>query len=137
MANVMSLTAGRPETEVTEKAKRRRYSAEFKARILREAEACTKSGELGALLRREGLYSSHLTSWRAQAARGQVEALTPKKRGPKAKEADPRDKHISAMEREIAFLKRRAERAEALVELQKKVSQILGIALPTPDEDKT
>lgn len=137
MANVMSLTAGRPETEVTEKAKRRRYTAEFKARILREAEACTKPGELGALLRREGLYSSHLTSWRAQAARGQVEALTPRKRGRKAKEVDPRDKHISAMEREIASLKRRAERAEAIVALQKKLSQLLGIALPATEEDES
>ncbi len=137
MANVMSLTAGRPETEVTEKAKRRRYTAEFKARILREAEACSKPGELGALLRREGLYSSHLTSWRAQAARGQVEALTPKKRGPKAKEVDPRDKHIAVMEREIASLKRRAERAEAIVALQKKLSQLLGIALPATEEDES
>ena len=137
MANVMSLTAGRPETEVTEKAKRRRYTAEFKARILREAEACTKPGELGALLRREGLYSSHLTSWRAQAARGEAAALEPKKRGPKAKEVDPRDKHIAVMERQVAALTRRAERAEAIVALQKKLSQLLGIALPATEEDQS
>jgi len=120
MVNVMSLTAGRPETEVTEKAKRRRYTAEFKARMLREADACTKAGELGALLRREGLYSSHLTSWRAQAAGGELAALEPKKRGPKAKLTDPRDKQIAVLEREVARLGRRAERAEAIIEGPKK-----------------
>jgi transposase-like protein len=137
MTNVMSLTAGRPETEVTEKAKRRRYGAEFKARILREAAACAKPGEFGALLRREGLYSSHLTSWRAQAARGQLEALTPKRRGPKAVNVDPRDKHIAVMERQIAALTRRAERAEAIVALQKKLSQLLGIALPATEDEQS
>lgn len=134
MTNVMSLTAGRPDTQVTEKAKRRRYSAEYKARVLREADACTKTGELGALLRREGLYSSHLASWRSQAARGQLAALTPKKRGPKAKDTDPRDKQIAELEREVAKQLRRAERAEALVEIQKKLSQLLGIVLPTSEE---
>lgn len=120
MANVMSLTAERPETEVTEKATRRRYSAEYKARILREAEACTKPGELGALLRRESLYSSHLTSWRAQAARGELAGLEPKKRGPKPKVVDPRDKQLAALERENAKLQRRLERAEAIIEVQKR-----------------
>lgn len=133
MVNVMSLTAGRPETEVTEKATRRRYTAEYKARILREADACTKPGELGALLRREGLYSSHLTSWRAQAARGELAGLEPKKRGPKPKAVDPRDKQLAALERENAKLQRRLERAEALIAVQKKVSQLLGIALPDTD----
>lgn len=135
MANVMSLPAVRPETEVTEKAKRRRHSAEFKARILREAETCTQPGELGAMLRREGLYSSHLSTWRAQAARGQIAALEPKKRGPKAKVIDARDRQIADLERSLADATRRAERAEALVEVQKKLSQLLGIALPTPPED--
>ena len=134
MANVMSLTAGRPETEVTEKAKRRRYTAEFKARMLREAEACTKPGELGALLRREGLYSSHLTSWRAQAARGELAALEPKKRGPKAKVIDPRDTQLAALERENAKLQLRIERAEEIIEVQKQVSQLLGIVLPNTEE---
>jgi transposase-like protein len=135
MANVMSLTAGRPETEVAEKATRRRYSAEYKARILREAEACTKPGELGALLRREGLYSSHLTSWRAQAARGELAGLEPKKRGPKARVVDPRDKQVAALERENAKLQRQLERAQAIIEVQKKVSQLLGIALPDTSEE--
>ncbi len=134
MANVMSLTAGRPDTEVTEKAKRRRYKAEYKVRILREADGCTKPGELGALLRREGLYSSHLASWRAQAARGELAALEPKKRGPKAKEVDPRDKQLAALERENAKLQRRPEQAEAIIAVQKKVSQLLGISFPDTEE---
>lgn len=135
MTNVMSLTAGRPETEVTEKAKRRRYSAEYKSRILREADACTKSGELSALLRREGLYSSHLASWRAQVTRGELAALEPKKRGPKPKVADPRDKQLAAQEREIAKLQRRLEQAQAIIEVQKKVSHLLGITLPDTSEE--
>jgi transposase-like protein len=135
MSNVMSLEAGRPKTEVSAKATRRRFSAEYKRRILREAAACTEPGAMGALLRREGLYSSHLSSWRAQAERGELAGLTPQKRGPKAKEVDPRDKRIAELERQIARLASRAERAEALVELQKKVSQILGIALPSAEED--
>src|SRR5690242_20013850 len=128
MESVMSLPARRPE--VSAKATRRRFSAEYKSRILREAAACTKPGEIGALLRREGLYSSHLVNWRQQAERGQLTALEPKKRGPQGKIVDPRDKKIIEQEREIAKLRKRAERAEALVEVQKKVSQLLGIALP-------
>jgi transposase len=135
MANVMMSESRRPETEVTEKATRRRYTAEYKARILREAAACTERGALGALLRREGLYSSHLTAWRAQAEQGQREALAPKKRGPQPKTVDPRDKKIAQQEREIATLRRRAERAEALVAVQKKLSELLGIALPTEPQE--
>ena len=133
MANVMSLKAGRPETEVAQKPKRRKFSAKYKRRILQEAAACTEPGELGALLRREGLYSSHLSTWRAQAERGRLAGLAPKKRGPKPTR-DARDKQIAELERENARLKQRAERAEALVEVQKKVSQLLGIALPTNEE---
>jgi transposase len=136
MSNVMSLEAGRPTTEVTEKAKRRKYTAEYKRRILREAEACTERGSLGALLRREGLYASHLAKWREQARKGELAALTPRKRGPPPKVVDPRDKLIAEQQREIAKLQRRAERAEALVEVQKKVSQLLGIALADSEEPK-
>jgi transposase-like protein len=135
MTNVMSLKAVRPETEVTEKATRRRYTAEYKARIVREADACTKPGELGALLRREGLYSSHLMSWRAHVARGKLAALEPKKRGPKAKTVDPRDKQLAMLERENAKLQRRLEHAEAIIAVQKKVSQLLGISLPHNGEE--
>ncbi len=135
MTTVMSLPAERRVTEVSEKTKRRRFTAEYKGGILREAEGCSQAGEVGALLRREGLYSSHLAHWRRQARQGQNAGLAPRKRGPKAKEVDPRDKRLAEMEREMAKLRRRAERAEGLVALQKKISQLLGIALRTVEEE--
>ncbi len=110
---------GGAETEVVARAQRRRFTAEYKRRIVREADRCTHAGEIGALLRREGLYSSHLTSWRAARDRGELAGLAPKPRGPKASPPDPRDKRIAEQEREIMRWKQRAERAEALVELQK------------------
>ena len=136
MTRLVTVEAERPETEVSEKAKRRTFPAEYKRRILREAAACTERGELGALLRREGLYSSHLTEWRKQAERGEAAGLAPKKRGPKAKPVDPRDRRIAELERQNAKLTQRSERAEALVEVQKKVSELLGIALPTPPDEE-
>jgi transposase len=120
---------GAVETEVVTKAQRRRFTAEYKRRILREADRCTHAGEIGALLRREGLYSSHLTTWRAARDRGELAGLAPKPRGPKPTPPDPRDKKIAEQEREIARWKQRAERAEALVELQKKVAALLGAPL--------
>jgi transposase-like protein len=111
-----------------------RSSAEYKRKILKEADACTQEGEIGALLRREGLYSSHLAVWRAARDRGEIAGLAPKKRGPKTVPPDPRDRKIVELERETRRLKSRLERAEALVDLQKKVSAILGIALPERDE---
>src|SRR4029453_14155381 len=114
------------DTEVVAKPQRRRFTAEYKRRIVREADRCTTPGAIGALLRREGLYSSHLTTWRAARERGELEALAPRKRGPKAAPPDPRDKKITEQEREIAKWKKRAERAEALVEVQKKVAALLG-----------
>lgn len=121
--------------EVSAKATPRRFSADYKRRILIEADACTKPGEIGALLRREGLYSSVLSQWRRARERGEIAGLTPKRRGPKAKEIDARDRVIVEQQREIAKLQKRAERAEALVEIQKKVSQLLGIQLPSSDEE--
>ena len=114
------------DTEVVAKAQRRRFSAEYKRRIVRAADRCTKAGEIGALLRREGLYSSLLTTWRAARDRGELEGLRAKKRGPKVAPPDPRDKKIAEQEREITRLRKRAERAEAFVELQKKVAALLG-----------
>jgi transposase len=125
-----------PEVEVLAKAERRRFTAEYKRKILKEADACTKPGELGALLRREGLYSSLLATWRAASRRGELDGLSPKKRGPKGKTRDVRDKRIAELERENRRLKRRAARAEALIEVQKKLSEILGIDLPESDEKK-
>jgi transposase len=114
------------DTEVVAKPQRRRFTAEYKRRIVREADRCTTPGAIGALLRREGLYSSHLTTWRAARDRGELEALAPKKRGPQAPPPDPRDKQLVEQAREIAKWKKRAERAEALVEVQKKVAALLG-----------
>src|SRR5216684_1931885 len=110
------------KTEVVAKAQRRRFTAEYKRRIVREADRCTTPGAIGALLRREGLYSSSLTTWRAARDRGELEGLAPKQRGPKATPPDPREKTIAEQERQIARLSKRAERAEALVELQKKLA---------------
>lgn len=120
--------------EVPERAERRRFTAEYKREILRRADACTARGEVGALLRREGLYSSLLTLWRKQRAAGELDGLTPRKRGRKPKRRDARDHQIADLERELRNERARAEKAEALVELQKKVSEILGIALPSKSE---
>ena len=122
------------EVEVTAKPTRRRYTAEYKHKILREAETCTRSGELGALLRREGLYSSNLTVWRKQRERRELEGLSQKKRGLLPKEKNPLAAKVATLERENRRLKSRAERAEGLVELQKKVSEILGIELKHDEE---
>jgi transposase len=117
------------ETEVTAKAQRRRFTAAEKLRVLREADRCTKPGELSAVLRREGLYSSHLSTWRAARSRGELAGLTPRARGPKAKPVDPRDKKLVEQTREIARLQARLERAEGLIAVQDIVAQLLGIPL--------
>jgi transposase-like protein len=121
-------------TEVSPKARRRQYSAAEKIRILREADACAgQKGAVAALLRREGLYSSHLATWRKQRDAGQL-GSTPKKRGPVPRQPDARDEQIAQLERELRKEKARADRAERLVELQKKVSELLGTPLPDPEE---
>ncbi len=122
------------DTEVMAKAQRRRFTAAEKLRILREADGCRKPGEIVALLRREGLYSSHLSSWRQARQRGELAGLAARRRGPKAKPIDPRDRKIAELEREKRRLEARLERAEALIELQKKVAQILGNPLPSDEK---
>jgi len=122
------------EVEVVAKATRRRFSAEYKLKILREAEACTKPGAIGALLRREGLYSSNVTTWRAQRRTGELGGLAPKKRGPVPQAKNPLAAKVVALERVVTRQTARLERAEALVDLQKKVSMLLGIVLPERDE---
>ena len=114
-----------PEVEVVAKASRRRFTVEYKRKIVREADGCKTAGAVGALLRREGLYSSHLTTWRAARQRGEL-AGQARRRGPAPRPADPRDKRITELEREADRWRKRAERAEALVELQKKVAALLG-----------
>lgn len=123
------MTTAEVDTEVVARASRRRFSAAEKLRILREADGCGERGELGALLRREGIYSSQLGDWRRARDRGELDGLSPRRRGPKSRKADARDQRIAALERENRKLKARLERAEGLIEVQKKVSEILGIPL--------
>ena len=122
------------EVEVLAKAKRRRFTLEYKRRILREAERCRKPGELGALLRREGLYSSSLSTWRAARDRGELGGEGTRKRGPVVKPPDQGAKRIAELERENRRLRHRVERAEALIEVQKKLSELLGLDLPENGE---
>jgi transposase len=122
-----------PDPEVVEKPKRRRFSAEYRLRIVREADVCKEPGEIGALLRREGLYSSLLSSWRRQRDAGALAGLESKKRGPKAKAADPR---VKRLERENARLKRKLEQAETIIDIQKKVAGMLGIPLKSSEADE-
>ena len=123
-----------PDPEVREKAKRRQFSAEYKLRILKEADACKGPGEIGALLRREGLYSSHLVTWRRQRDVGALAGMKARKRGPKGRAEDPR---LKQQEREIARLQRRLKQAETIIEIQKKVAGILGIPLKSPELDES
>src|SRR5262245_52143160 len=120
------------EIEVVAKATRWRFTLDYKRKIVREADGCKTPGAIGALLRREGLYSSHLTTWRAARDQGQLVGAA-RKRGPVPRVLEPRDKRIAELERENARWRKRAERAEALVELQKKITALLG----TPAESVT
>ena len=123
------------EVEVVAKAQRRRFTREYKLRILREADAANHSGEIGAMLRREGLYSSHLSAWRAARERGELGGKV-RKRGPEARPKDERESRITELERENRRLRHRAERAEALVEVQKKVSELLEIERPEEPSER-
>lgn len=122
------------DPEVPPKAQRRKFTSEYKLRIVREAERCKEPGEIGALLRREGLYSSLLTAWRREVEQGARAALRSKKRGPKARAVDPR---VKELERENTRLRKRLEHAELIIAVQKKVSKLLGIPLESPDDDET
>ena len=121
-------------TEVPEKARRRAFTVEYKRKIVKEAETCKGTGEIGALLRREGLFSSHLTTWRQARDRGELApGAATKKRGPKAAPVDPRDKKIAELERQIAKVTTRAERAEAIAEIQKKLAALFGRPFPSEE----
>jgi transposase-like protein len=112
--------------QVAAKPRRRQYTAEYKRRILKEADACTTPGAVGALLRREGLYSSHLVVWRRARGRGELAALAPRTRGRKPTPVDARDRKIAELERQLTQMTGRAERAEALVDAQKNLAALLG-----------
>lgn len=124
---------GKVDPEVVPKAKRRTFSAEYKLQILREADGCSESGEIGALLRREGLYSSHLSDWRRQREAGSLAGLGAKKRGRKA---TPDKRRITELERENERLRQRLEQAETIMEVQKKLSGILE-QLPASRDDNS
>ena len=120
---------------VPPRPKRRTFSATYKARIVEEADACTRPGEVGALLRREGLYSSHLVDWRRQYRAGALRALSERRRGPAVEGITARQK--ARYERQIASLEARLHRAETIIEVQKKVSQLLeGAPLPPTEESE-
>jgi len=120
-----------PDPEVPAKATRRHFTPEYKLRILKEADACT---DLGALLRREGLYSSNLTTWRQQRDHGVLKALSPKKRGRKETARNPLQTENEKLQKENARLTKRLKQAELIIDFQKKVAQMLGIPLSTPEE---
>jgi len=123
------------DPEVPAKAKRRQFSPEYKQRIVREADAANAPGEIGALLRREGLYGSHLITWRRQRERGELAGLSPRRRGRKANAVNPLAKRVAELERDKRRLERKLERAELLLDIQKKASRLLEIPLRSLDED--
>lgn len=125
-----------PDPEVSALPKRRRFPADFKARVVEEAEACTEPGEIGALLRREGIYSSHLSKWRVLYHTGALQALRDGKRGRKAKK-NPLEDEVARLRKQNERLAQRLERAEMIIEIQKKVATMLGIPLNSVENEDT
>jgi transposase len=121
--------------EMSDRPRRRTFSVQTKLRVLAETDGAADVGGIGAILRREGLYSSSLADWRRQRDSGALGALAPAKRGPKAAARNPLAAELAQAKRENARLGRRLEQAEAIIEIQKKVAALLGIPLATPDSD--
>jgi transposase-like protein len=121
------LEATIPDSEVVPRAKRRQFTTEYKLRILEEADRCTEPGQIGALLRREGLYSSHLSKWRKLRARWQREALAPQKRGRPPQDATAAE--LAQVRRENERLRAQLEQAELIIDVQKKLAQLLGLSM--------
>ncbi len=126
-----------PDPEVPEKKARRKFTAQYKLRIIEEADTCTKSSQIGVLLRREGLFSSNLSTWRKQKEKGLLEALSPKKRGRKEKEKNPLTQRVARLERENERLRRKLKQAETIIDVQKKISEILGITQNLPEDEES
>ncbi len=117
-----------PDPEVTGKRPRRKFTAKYKLRMLKKADACTEPGQLGALLRQEGLYSSNLITWRKQRDEGLLIAMSPKKRGRKTQPKNPLAPEVARLQKENQKLKNKLKQAELIIDAQKKISEILGIA---------
>src|ERR1035437_6948764 len=124
-----------PDSEVVARPVRRRFTAEYKRSILDQADAAQDSGAVGALLRREGLYSSHLGTWRRQRKQGELDALTPKKRGPKVV-VSPLVKENRDLQADVARLTKKLKNAELIIEVQKKVAVLLGNPIPNIQIDE-
>ena len=134
--NVKKTQITEPDPEVLGSKPKRRFSAKYKLQIIEQADKCTVPGELGALLRREGLYSPYLQRWRQQLKKGALRNLQPKKRGVKAKVVNPHAQKIAALEKETIKLRKDLKKAQALLELQKKVSDIMGLSLTISKNDE-
>lgn len=117
------------DPEVEAKPKRRKFSAAYRLRILEEADRCQNPGEVGQLLRREGLYSSHLSSWRKARREGSLAALSPKKRGAKPKARNPLEPKVRQLEAKVARLEKELEKAHTILDVQEKVAGLLGFSL--------
>jgi transposase len=124
-----------PDPEVPEQKPRRIFTAGYKLRLLQQADACVEPGQLGQLLRREGLYSSNLTTWRKQRDQGLLHAMAPKKRGRKNKGKNPLTSRVAQLEKEKLRLEQKLRRAELIIEAQKKISEILGITQNLDEND--
>ena len=118
-----------PDPEVVATPKRRKFTAQYRLRILEEAESCTQPGEVGRLLRREGLYSSHLTEWRRARREGSLQGLTPSKRGRKPAERNPLSAKVHELEAKVARLEKELHTAHTILDVQGKVAGLLGFSL--------
>jgi transposase len=116
------------DSEVPEKKPRRKFTALYKVAILEKADACTEPGQLGTLLRKEGLYSSNLSAWKRQREKGLLDALSPKKRGRKKTPRNPLAQEVARLEKENERLRGKLKQAETIIEVQKKISEMLGIS---------
>jgi transposase len=132
-----NLVVRRPDPEVPAKKARRQYTAKYKLKILGEVDACSDSGCIGEILRREGLYYSNIRTWRQQRERGILNGLSPKKRGRKAKERNPLAARVAGLERENRRLTEKLRKAETIIEVQKKISEILGINQNPDDSERS
>ena len=124
-----------PDPEVVPRAKRRQFTAEYKLRIIREADACAEPRQIGSLLRREGLYSSYLSKWRQQREEGQLQALSSRKRGRKSR--GPSVTELAELQRENERLRARLAQTEIIIDVQKKLSKLLGLTADSTESDES